>query len=394
VTSAVGFTAEEVRRYGPLARRFFERALQSRVPIAGGMELTHRCNLACLHCYVNQPADDKGIARREMNTTEVCQIIDELADLGTMKLTLTGGEPLLRRDFAEIYRHAHGRGILVVVYTNATLITDRIAELFRECPPAKVEITQYGADAETFNAVADIAGNPFSKFELGIERLRRAGIRFSLKTIAMRRNAHQVADMKRFAENLGVDFRFDTVISPRIDGGRKPLAQRLTPEEVADLDVHLAATPDQWADYCSSRLGTEPADELYRCGAGVATFMIDPYGKLHVCELSRQPGWDVRNQGFAKGWFEEIPALRARKAAPGSTCQGCATEALCPNCVGMTQLEGVEVNPYLCRVTDERNRLALGDDRPTPAGLVTLRRRSSSLATPIGRAGVNETRNH
>ncbi len=377
MTNDLGFPPKELRRYGPLARRFFERAAHSRVPTAGGIELTHRCNLACLHCYVNQPAGDSDVARREMSTTEVCRIIDELAGLGTMKLTLTGGEPLLRRDFAEIYRHAHSRGMLVVVYTNATLITNRIVELWCECPPARVEVTQHGADAEIFNAVADSAGDPFSKFELGIDRLRRAAIRFSLKTIAMRRNAHQVAEMKRFAENLGVDFRFDTVISPRIDGGRKPLAQRLAPEEVADLDVHLAATPEQWAAYCSSRLGAEPTDNLYRCGAGVATFVIDPYGKLHVCELSRQPAWDVRDHGFARGWFQAIPALRARKAALGSTCNGCATETVCPNCVGMSQLEGIEVNPYLCWVTDQRNRLALGNDRPNPAGLVALRRRHS-----------------
>lgn len=381
-TQVEGFGDSNMEGYGPSARRFFLRAKTERTPLAGGIELTHRCNLACVHCYVNLPAGDAVAKRREMTTEEVHRVVDELAELGTMRLTLTGGEPLLRADFPAIYRHAHQKGILIVVYTNATLITPRIARLWSEFPPANIEITQYGASAKTFNAVADIAGDPHKKFRAGIERLREAGIRFSLKTIAMRKNVSEVAAMRDFAKELGVSFRFDTVISPRIDGGKGPLAQRLTPLEAAELDIQGRATPQQWADYCETSLETRPpADRHYRCGAGSASFLIDPFGRLHVCELSRRPGWDVLKHGFARGWYEEIPRLVATKAQSSSTCHSCPTESVCSNCVGMAELEGTEVNPYLCELTDERNRMAIGEARPLPSGLVHLKGRDDKIIT-------------
>lgn len=368
----------ELASYGPTARRFFLRAKEERVPLAGGIELTHRCNLSCLHCYVNLPAGDREARRREMTTGEVFRVVDELAELGTIKLTLTGGEPLLRRDFEEIYRHAHGKGILVVVYTNATLIGPEHIALWKECPPAKIEVTQYGATADTFNAVAGDIASGFSRFEQGLEQLDQAKVRFSLKTVAMRRNAHEVRAMRRLAASRGVDFRFDTVISPRIDGGAGPLAQRLPPAEAALLDFEEgAATAEQWADYCHTQLDTSgKSTRWYRCGAGAATFLIDPYGRLHVCELSRRPGWDVLQHGFSDGWYRAVPELVAEPAPPGSTCHECPTEAICQNCAGMSELERKAVDPYLCQLTDERNRLGLGDERPRPLGLVPLGRRT------------------
>lgn len=363
-----------LQNYGPAARRFFLRAKEERIPLAGGIELTHRCNLACRHCYVNLSAADVEARRQEMSTEEVFSVIEELASLGTMKLTLTGGEPLLRPDFMDIYRHASRQGILVSVYTNATLITPRVVALWREFPPAKVEITQYGASRETYNEVVDTGGNPHRTFHRGIELLRDAGIRFSMKAIAMKSNVHEVADMRRFADDLGVDFKFDTVISPRIDGGKGPLAERLSPSEAARLDVEERATREEWSEYCSSQLEVEnTSDRHYRCGAGSATFLIDPYGRLHVCELSRRPGWDVRKHGFARGWYEEIPRLVASKAPAGNGCHTCPTESVCNNCVGMAELEGTTVNTYLCELTDERNRMVLGSRRPLPSGLVQLK---------------------
>jgi radical SAM protein with 4Fe4S-binding SPASM domain len=187
----------------------------------------------------------------------------------------------------------------------------------------------------------------------------------------------EVAAMGRQAEELGVRFKFDTVISPRIDGGKKPLAQRLSPVEAARLDVEERATGEQWSDYCSSQLeSTIDAERHYRCGAGSATFLIDPYGRLHVCELSRQPNWDVLAHGFARGWYEEVPRLVASKAAAPTPCHTCPTESLCSNCVGMSELEGTALNPYLCQLTDERNRMILGAQRPLPAGLIALKTRA------------------
>src|SRR5689334_8916671 len=145
--SSLAIDAPPSSAYGPRARALFERAQAENLPIAAGFELTHRCNLACLHCYVNLPAADRFAQRREMTTAEAKGVIDQIVEAGVLYLTFTGGEPLLRADFAEIYSHAHQSGLLVSVYTNATLITESIVELFVTRPPRMLEITQYGFTA-------------------------------------------------------------------------------------------------------------------------------------------------------------------------------------------------------------------------------------------------------
>lgn len=69
------------------------------------IELTERCNNDCIHCYINQPADDEDIKKGELGTHELKKIIDEAAALGCLTVKFTGGEPLLREDFEEIYVH-------------------------------------------------------------------------------------------------------------------------------------------------------------------------------------------------------------------------------------------------------------------------------------------------
>ena len=79
-----------------------------------------------------------------MNTARVLSVIDEITEAGCLSLLITGGEPLLRHDFSEIYRHAKKSGLLVTVFTNGTLITPAVIELFADLPPQIVEISLYG----------------------------------------------------------------------------------------------------------------------------------------------------------------------------------------------------------------------------------------------------------
>jgi MoaA/NifB/PqqE/SkfB family radical SAM enzyme len=370
--------------HGPLSHVLHQRAMDERIPMSGGLELTHRCNLACVHCYVNLAPNDRAAQRRELTTAEWLGVLDQLADAGVLWVTLTGGEPLLRPDFCEIYRYAHGKGLVLTVYTNATLITQKHLDLWKTHPPRQLEITQYGYTPETYDKVTD-AGKSYDRFLRGLERVRTAGVRVTLKAIAMRDTRDEVRDIAAFARREGMGFRFDAVLSPRIDGGLKPLEQRLTPAEVAAIENADTQRSTQFTEWCAPRVGQLAVDDrLYECGAGQSSFTIDPYGKLHVCELSRRPGWDVVRDGFARGFGEGFGAVLAEKRSDTTGCASCGAAAGCSNCVGMAELEGLSPdlgNPYLCQVTDARNAMMFGDSRPTPNGLVRLRLRGEHGST-------------
>src|SRR5690242_14235747 len=100
-------------------------------------ELTPTCNLRCGFCYV---ALDP-YRGPYLSTEQVCRVLDTLCDGGILYLVLTGGEIFARRDFPEIYRYAAQKGFLLVLYTNATLVNERISALLREVPPHRVEVS-------------------------------------------------------------------------------------------------------------------------------------------------------------------------------------------------------------------------------------------------------------
>lgn len=65
---------------------------QAHVPYMGLLELTHKCNLDCVMCY-NVP-----LAQPELTTAEWLDVLEQMAEAGTLRLTLSGGEILTRRD--------------------------------------------------------------------------------------------------------------------------------------------------------------------------------------------------------------------------------------------------------------------------------------------------------
>jgi hypothetical protein len=130
------------------------------------------------------------------------------------------------------------KGFLITLFTNGTLINEKIADYLVEWPPFAIEITLYGRTRETYEALTAIPGS-YDRCLRGIKLLRERGLPLKLKTVATSINKHEVFAMKQFAEEeLGVEFKIDGQINPRIDCSQSPLAVRLTPEEVVALDMN------------------------------------------------------------------------------------------------------------------------------------------------------------
>jgi MoaA/NifB/PqqE/SkfB family radical SAM enzyme len=128
---------------GELAERL--QVGRRRLPIDGMIELTSRCNLGCIHCYVNQPVHAPEVQARELTTERLVRLVAEIGDAGGLFLTLSGGEVFVRPDFPELYLAALRAGLIVSVFSNGTMVTERLAGLFDQHRPHQIEITLYGA---------------------------------------------------------------------------------------------------------------------------------------------------------------------------------------------------------------------------------------------------------
>src|SRR4030042_212399 len=80
------------------------------------IELTERCNNDCIHCCINLPQDSPA-GNLEMDSPFIREILTQAADLGCLTVRFTGGEPLLRDDFADLYLFARRLGMQVIVFT-------------------------------------------------------------------------------------------------------------------------------------------------------------------------------------------------------------------------------------------------------------------------------------
>jgi radical SAM protein with 4Fe4S-binding SPASM domain len=312
--------------------------------------------MACVHCYCNLPANDQQASSEELSYDEICAILDEAAERGCLWLMLTGGEPLLRPDFLDIYTLAKKKGMLVTLFTNGTLLNEEKADYLAEWPPYKVEITLHGVTRETFERVSRVPGS-YDRCMGGIELLLERDIRLGLKTTVTTLNVRELWETKAYVEALGLDFRFDAMLIPRLDGSKGPHQVRLTPDEVVELDLQDEERSREMERVCQQCWGVPADDRLYSCGAGQWSFHVDPYGSLSMCLTNHAHTYDLRQGSFGEGWRDFIPAVRSLKAQKAVKCRTCPAISLCGQCPAWSYLEHGDLETpveYLCGVAQQR----------------------------------------
>ena len=260
------------------------------------MELTERCNNNCVHCYINLPATDFQAKRRELSLWRIKQILKEAVSLGCMVVRFTGGEPLLRKDFRQIYIFARKQGLRVLLFTNATLITKEMAELFKRLPLLeKIEVSVFGLKKSSYEGSTRTAGS-FAKAMAGIKLLLEMNIPFAVKGALLPANRNELNEFKSWAAALpGMDaptkvsMFFD--LRCRRDEKNNELIKkiRIQPLEglkilAAKKEVYIKTMRHLYADF--NRL---TGDRLFSCGVGCLGGCVDAYGFFQPCMMLRHP---------------------------------------------------------------------------------------------------------
>lgn len=283
--------------------------LPERFPYSCQWEVTCRCNLHCVMCYTdccNRP----DAIRRELSSAEILRIMDELAEAGTLELCLTGGEPLARPDFFQLYEHAIRSGFLVTVFSNGTLITEAYADRFAALRPHRIEISLHGITRETFERIT-LGQGSYDRCVQAIGFLLERQIPLVLKSTAMTLNQEEILDIKRYVESLGtVRFKLGEEMRPELDGGAGPFQYALPEQDLIDLNRQDS---DLWRESCR-RDAIEPPP----CRSGMQRFHIDAYGQLQLCSGNRRQGYDLRTGSFRTGFFEALPAFACDWKTPNA----------------------------------------------------------------------------
>ena len=342
------------------------------LPIAGNFELTARCTFNCPMCYVHMtPEQLKASGKSELTATQWLEIAKQAKDRGMIFALLTGGEPLVRKDFFEIYRGMKDMGILISINSNGSMLTGEVLEKFLADPPARFNISLYGGSNETYT---NMCGLPvYDRVKNNIRALRRAGVDVSLNLSITPYNQQDIAWIYADAVELDVNVKASSYMYPsiRVNGEQYGCGNRLRPQEAAALGHawdKLRFSKEEFRlrmESICNLTQIEPdgcpleEGEGVQCRAGFTSFWMTWDGRMLPCGMMPGPTAYPLKTGFEKAW-EYIREETAKIRTPAQ-CVHCTKKSVCSMCAAVCVTESGaydKVPSYVCRQTDESIRLA------------------------------------
>ena len=303
------------------------------VPMSALIELTFVCNHACSFCY-NCPTGQK-----EMNTEEMKDALRKLAEFNVLYLTLSGGEPLVRRDFFEIAGAARQLGFALRIYTNGFLIDQPMARKIKEIAnPVEIEISLHGGTAETHEKLTCVPGS-FQKVVNAVKYLRAESNKVNLKVPVTCNNQEEVLLMDRLAQDLDATIIFDTVITPRDDGDKEPVSLMSTDDFLARFWSEDAYRHARKEDVPRPRVDA-PGEAI--CGTGRSSLAIDPYGNIYPCVQLRRKAGTIKELKTLRDMWKSSPVLIEVRQKAVEVAEKLKVEkngGQCGFCMGVAELQ-------------------------------------------------------
>jgi len=347
--------------------RWQQISSQPRLPLKGNLDLTYRCNNDCLHCWL-RIAPNASEKKQELDFQEIKDIVNQARQMGCREWAISGGEPMLRSDFIEVFEYITAKSSSYSLNTNGIFITPKIAQLMKRKGNKMVVI--YGATADVQDRVTRNPGS-FEAAMRGFAYLKEAGAGFTVQIIPMKENYHHLQAMEDLAKSLSSSYRIgaawlylsacgDSLKNEEIRG------QRLPPRVVVELDEPDISYQESLVDSEGGHYSHIQGDDrlFASCIESRRDFHIDPYGLMSFCSFIKDPllRFDLRKGSFQEAWEEFIPAL-PEKVRGGQeyqeNCAVCDKRADCRWCPVYGYLEhrrhSAKVE-YLCAAAAESQK--------------------------------------
>ena len=322
-----------------------------RVPVDGTFELTVRCNLHCRMClFRHDDSENRALMEKELTAAQWIDLARQAAEMGTLNLLITGGEPMLRPDFREIWEGIYKLGFILQLYTNATLVTPEIMETLKKYPPHRIGVTIYGSSSEVYRKVTG-SGKAFLQMCEGVKQLMTLPSAFQFRSTIIKDNYEDIDGIERLVSE---EFHYSGIVEeprsvfPAVRGGTSEACEaRLSPEDNVKLifrrgidrlrkkvgadkfainRIAVKATPKK-----ERRPVTEQTQyTLLGCDAGMKSFAVSWDGKLLGCQTLGIFWTDALHNGLKKAWRDFPLAVRLPEGC--EKCRGCKIAEYCETC--------------------------------------------------------------
>ncbi len=341
-----------------------QRTWRENILFSALIELTYRCNLDCFFCY-----NDTGLKGVPLRTEQYFRLFEDLRDLGTLNLTLSGGEPLAHAEFFTLGRKARELGFVVRVKSNGHALHGTLARRMREeVDPFIVETSLHGATPGSHDRQTRVPGS-FVRLMTNVRGALELGLRIKLNCALTLWNEHEIEAMFALADALGVPIQVDPQITRRDDGDPGPLAVAPSAEGIARLMVvqrqrasAIAARTGARADGPGNDAARSPANAADKhCGAGSSTVIVDPFGNVYPCVQWRRRVGNLHEHSIRTLWnqSEELAEVRriATEVRDAVDRHGTPGFAFCPGTAEQETGRATQLYPVARLLLDLRKRI-------------------------------------
>ena len=347
----------------PLVSYLHARGKRLGTPVSVTFELTSRCNFNCKMCYIHGDGCES-----ELSVGQWLSLGEQARGAGALFLLLTGGEPLVRRDFAEIYTGLKNMGFIVSVNTNGSLISGKTAELFAKEPPHRLNVSLYGISDETYRAVTGVPA--FEEVKKNLLHMHSIGVDCRLNCSLTPMNSGDITEIYKFAKGNNFFIKGTSYMYPptRREGFVPGCGSfRFTADETAFFRKEinrLNLPPDVYKKRCEDLLKNgggmlrecgEEADggAPIACRAGSSSCWIDKDGFMSACGLFNTNKFNALTDGFDVAW-DKVRKTTANIRL-SAKCASCEKKQLCGVCAAAALAETGRFDgtpEYLCEVAD------------------------------------------
>ncbi len=317
---------------GDLLERINKDAARELIPLNCQIELTHRCPLKCKHCYLPPGAADKA---RDLSCEEITNLFDQLVPLGGLFLTLTGGEPFMRKDLLDIVEQARKRRFVVSILTSGFGAKPEHFERLAALGIDGVQVSIYGATAESHDGFTGVKGS-FDAALTCLRAMRSLGVSVRAGVTVSKNTLDSIENIKELLDAEGISAALGTHMEPRRDGQQDPLA--LSIDRAGLIRTYEAFPPVSAPRLAGRDLEDRP------CGAGANVFAVDPVGTVYPCLTWQLPVGSIRERDLADIWkdaplFERLRKIRVKDLLD---CPTCKLRQSCNRCTGFAFSDGLE----------------------------------------------------
>ncbi len=318
------------------------------------VQLTYNCNLKCVHCF-----NKKDNVEKQISFNDLKSIIDEYYKLGLFRITLSGGECTIAKDFLKIAKYIREKKIQLDIYTNGQLLYDN-EDLFNEIVklyPYKISLSLYSMDEKIHDSITGIKGSQKKTIAV-IKKLLKNNIHVSIKCFLTNLNADSYIHVTNFAKEIGATIELDCKLIDCPENNKASL--RATEEQLlkiySDKNSPLKIRKENFEmdeDFLKQKI----------CRGGLFDMALDPNLNINICAtMDNLILGNAKKDSIAKIWNEKEKDSRyvKFKALRKKDLKGCYKEEYCKYCIycpGMALMNGKYLQKFELFCDDAKIRM-------------------------------------